>query len=128
VRPYLQENGTIWNKLPANVKSLIKAVSKTSYDKTTDGDLTSTEKLWIPSAREIFGGSSYEQSGPVYSTIYKDSNSRKKTNFGLSSSTNWWLRSARSSSDKHFRTVASSGAVDYTTANYDASVCLGFCT
>ena len=128
MRPYLQENGTIWNKLPANVKSLIKAVSKTSYDYTTGGDLTSTEKLWIPSAREIFGGSSYEQSGPVYSTIYKDSTSRKKTKFGSSSFTNWWLRSANSYYDTAFRHVRYNGSADYYDANNSYGVCLSFCT
>ena len=128
MRPYLQENGTIWNKLPAALKTLIKAVSKTSYDKTSGGDLTSTEKLWIPSAREIFGGSSYEQSGPVYSTIYKDSTSRKKTKFGSSSFTNWWLRSARSSSGTVFCRVNNGGSADHGGASYSGGVCLSFCT
>jgi hypothetical protein len=128
MRPYLQENGTIWNKLPAALKTLIKPVFKTSYDKTTAADLTSTEKLWIPSAREIFGGTSYEQSGPVYSTIYKDSTSRKKAVFGSSSFTNWWLRSADSSSDTYFRSVYTNGNADNTNANSSYGVCLSFCT
>lgn len=127
MRPYLQENGTIWNKLPANVKSLIKAVSKTSCDKTTRADVISTEKLWIPSAREIFGGTSYEQSGPVYSTIYKDSDSRKKTKFGSSSYSSWWLRSATLDQNTNFRDVYN-GVADYNIGSFSTGVCLGFCT
>jgi len=128
LRPYLQENGTIWNKLPTALKTLIKAVSKTSYDKTTGADVTSTEKLWIPSARETFGGASYEQSGPVYSTIYKDSNSRKKTKFGSSSFADWWLRSAYSNSNTNFRYVVSSGSARNGIAGSSYGVCLSFCT
>ena len=128
MRPYLQENGTIWNKLPATLKTLIKPVSKMSYDKTTAADLTSTEKLWIPSAREIFGGTSYEQSGPVYSDIFKDSTSRKRAVFGSSSFAGWWLRSARSGGDAYFRIVGSSGDVGSINAGNSGGVCLGFCT
>ena len=128
MRSYLQENGTIWNKLPATLKTLIKAVTRTSYDKTTGADVTSAEKLWIPSEREIFGGSSYEQSGPVYSTIYKDSTSRKKTVFGSSSFTSWWLRSAYSRNDTNFRYVGSRGDVSYDSASSSRGVCLSFCT
>ena len=128
MRPYLAENGTIWDKLPATLKTLIKPVSKTSYDKTTAADLTSTEKLWIPSAREIFGGTSYEQSGPVYSDIFKDSTSRKRAVFGSSSYMSWWLRSAYSGNDTNFRLVDSGGYVDYDNAYISNGVCLGFCT
>ena len=128
MRPYLQENGTIWNKLPATLKTLIKPVSKTSYDKTTASDLTSTEKLWIPSAREIFGGTSYEQSGPAYSDIFKDSTSRKRAVFGSSSFANWWLRSAYSGYDTYFRRVGSGGNADSSNASNSSGVCLGFCT
>ena len=128
MKTYLAENGTIWNKLPATLKTLIKPVSKTSYDKTTAADLTSTEKLWIPSAREIFGGTSYEQSGPVYSDIFKDSTSHKRAVFGSSSFTSWWLRSADSSNDTIFRSVSSSGNTSYDGARSSRGVCLGFCT
>ena len=128
MKPYLAEDGTIWNKLPAALKTLIKPVSKTSYDKTTAADLTSTEKLWIPSAREIFGGTSYEQSGPVYSEIFKDSTSRKRAVFGSSSFTYWWLRSANSSSDTRFRGVNYNGDVNYGYVDSSYGVCLGFCT
>ena len=128
MKPYLAENGVIWNKLPAALKTMIKAVSKTSYDKTTGADLTSIEKLWIPSAREVYGGTSYEKSGPVYSDILSDSTSRKRKKFGASSFDIWWLRSAFSSSDTYFRYVNSSGSLIYYYATASSGVCLGFCT
>lgn len=127
MRPYLAENGTIWNKLPETLKTLIKPVSKTSYDKTSSGDLTSTEKLWIPSAREIFGGTDCEQSGPVYNLIYKDTESRKKARFEMSSFTKWWLRSAHSGYSTQFCQVDTDGIMTGNRASFTASICLGFC-
>ena len=123
MKTYLE--GTIWGKIPATVQSLIQTVKKTSYDNTTNADLTSNLKIWIPSAREIFGGSSYEQSGPVYSDLFADANSRTKKVYGLSSAADWWLRSG---SGNRFRAVTSSGIVGSNDANRSLGVCLGFCT
>ena len=124
MKPYME---TLYNNLPSTLKSMIVPATKTSYDKTTSADLTTYEKLWIPSAREVFGGSSYEQSGPVYSSIFPDANSRKRIPYGSSSAYSWWLRSAYSSSTTNFRSVSYNGDVYSNDANSTGGVVLGFC-
>lgn len=118
-------DNTIYPLLPNNIKERVQRVNKTSYNYTTTSTLTSIEKLWIPSAREIFGGTSYESSGVMYTTIFKNNTTRIKTRNG--SATYWWLRSALSGSADTFRRVSSYGNV----SDYDASgaggVCVGFC-
>ena len=66
-------NSTILGLIPSAVKSHLKAVAKTSrdYNGGSQRDLTTNEKVWIPSYREIFGGTSYEQTGVIYNMIYK---------------------------------------------------------
>lgn len=120
--------GTIWGKIPSTVQALIQTVKKTSYDKTTAADLTSNLKVWIPSAREIFGGSDYEQSGPVYSDLFVDAKSRKKNVYGSSSAVHWWLRSAHSGNGTVFREVYPNGDMGSNSASSYYGVCLGFCT
>ena len=93
---------TILPTIDATIRSNIKTVSKTSYDKTTSADLTSDETIWLPSAREVFGGNTYEQSGPIYSGLFTNATTRIKN-------VNWWLRSASSSSAINFRYVSVSG-------------------
>ena len=100
--------------------------NKTYYDYTTQSTLNSVEKLWIPSAREMFGGTSYESSGVMYTTVFKDNAARIKTQDG--SAKVYWLRSANSSSAGNFRGVGSSdGDVNSGSASVARGVCLGFC-
>lgn len=122
MKPYLVN--TIMPLLPEIVRKHLKAVPKKSYDRTTGSDLTSNEKLCIPSYREIFGGTSMEKSGPIYSIVYKNSASRIKNRNG--SANEWWLRSANSSYDAPFRCVDSSGDEYNAIANYNRGVCLNF--
>ena len=121
-------NDTVLPLIPSDVRTAIKEVTKTSYDKTTSADVTSNDKLWIPSAREVFTSSSYgyESSGPTYTTVFDSSSARIKYK-GTSAST-WWLRSALSSGTSHFQYVSSSGSSNFSSANGTIGVCLGFCT
>ena len=118
------------SKLPEIVKKMIVPVQKTSFDYNggTTQDLTSTLELWIPSYREVFGGTSYEKTGPVYSSLFKDSASRKKSVYGTSSATHWWLRSAVSDDASHFRRVGNDGHANTSVANGSYGVALGFST
>ena len=115
------------DRLPAVVKSMIVPVQKTSRQKDpSDADLTTTEELWIPSYREVFGGTSCEATGPVYSSLFKDSASRIKKKYGTGSADFWWLRSAGSST--YFRCVLSIGGYYGSDASNSRGVVLGFCT
>jgi hypothetical protein len=95
----------------------------------TDGTMiqdgqTTTETIWIPSNHEIFGATTYESTGAIYTSIFKDTTSRIKKLNG--SAYNWWLRSA--SSARYFRSVNSGGG-DYSSSAYSGyGVALGFCT
>lgn len=127
MRTYLNE--TIYALLPSELQSAIKSVTKYS-DNIVPGETTVThdqetqDKLWIPSAREIFGGSSYEQTGPKYTSFFNGNTSRTKYNNSNSAQT-WWLRSA--SGARFFRMTTSNGYCDANAAYANLSVVIGFC-
>lgn len=119
-----------YDRLPSTLKSMIVPVSKISrdYNGGSPQDLTSIEILWIPSYREIFGGSSYEQSGPVYSSLFSSSTTRIKKRYGTGSASSWWLRSANTTSSYNFRCVNSDGDSNRYGASSTDGVVVGFCT
>ena len=70
--------------------------------------MASTEDVWIPSKREMFGAiSNAETMGPIYDGIFPDNASRVKKKVGASSASFWWCRSADGNSG--FNGVNSSG-------------------
>lgn len=113
--------------LPTEIKSMLVAVDKTSYDKTSQSDKTDSLEIWIPSAREIYGGTSYEASGPIYTSVFSSSTLRTKYKTSATSASSWWLRTSYTN-DLSFRMVGSSGSITYTNANSTTSICFGFCT
>ena len=124
MRSYL--NDTILPLIPSNVAERINAVKKISnaYDvNETAFQQTTYDRLWIPGHREIFNSATYDQTGPVYSAIYKDSSSRIKSKVG-GSANYWWLRSA--SSVTSFRNVGSSGSGSNYSSGVSNGVCPGF--
>lgn len=124
MRSYLSD--TILPLIPSNVAERINAVKKISnaYDvNETAFQQTTYDKLWIPGHREIFNSTSYDQTGPVYSAIYKNADSRKKAKVGGSASV-WWLRSASGAAS--FGGVYGSGYGSSGNASYAYGVCPGF--
>lgn len=122
-------NDTVLPTLPAEVQAGIKEVRKHSDyivpgESAVTHDQQTSDKLWIPSAREVFGGSSYEQTGPVYSGMFKDAASRIKYS-QTGSADRWWLRSAGSANG--FRIVGSYGGAGTNGADGSCGVVLGFC-
>lgn len=114
---------------PSRIQAMLRSSKKVScsYDGSSLSDLISYDEIWIPSFREMIGGSSYEQSGPNYNTIYKNNNSRIKRKVNASSSDAWWLRSK--CIEYRFFDITENG--DYVTYGYeiiDYGVVLGFCT
>lgn len=105
------------------IQGYMKSVKKTWKDETSSSTKTSDETFWIPSNREIFGGTSSENAGCVYTEFFADAASRIKKMNG--SAGNWWLRSA--SSTTAFGCVNSNGN-DYSYgASYSRGVVPGFC-
>jgi len=121
---------TIYGQIPENVRNKIVAVDKT-YTATSSSSSTTTvsDKLWIPSAREICGGSSYENSGIDYTDFFTSNSARIKHDGLLTNSaSNWWLRSVYSSTN--FPNVYTTGDVNasYVSVSTSRGVALGFCT
>ena len=125
MRTWLRE--TILPTLNSTIQSNIKEVTKTYYDKTTTSTLSITDTVWIPSVREIYGGTSCESAGCDYTSLFNSDSARIKYNTS-GSANSWWLRSARSDSDTNFRSVSSYGYVSNTSANIANGVALGFST
>lgn len=121
-------NVTMKAALPENIRNAIKTVTKHSvgYDSSgTKAQYSTQDDVWIPSYREVFGGTSHETEGAVYSSLFTGSASRKKQRFGASSAGWWWLRSA--SSTDNFRNVSGYGPSGSSNASNSYGVALGFC-
>ena len=128
MRSWLQSE--VYNALPADVKAAIVSVNKTYYDKTTGETKTCTDKVWIPSAGEIFGNSNdtdgCEASGADYTAYFNSTSARIKYNSSGTAAI-WWLRSANSHGSNAFRSVNGSGTIRNNIANTTYGVVLGFC-
>lgn len=124
MRAWLRE--TIYPMIDSTIRNRIVAVTKNYYDAKTSSRLTISDTVWIPSEYEIFGTTSYENSGTLYTGVFTDATSRIKK-YGLNGSANyWWLRSAISGTS--FRCVYDIGSANYNYASNSYGVVLGFCT
>ena len=114
-------------QLQSEIRNAIVPVTKISgtYENSAvvvNGQST-TESLWIPSEYEMFGTTTYENTGARYS---KFDSSAKRIKYNSSGSAYyWWLRSAYSTSS--FRCVNDNGSALNINANYADGVVLGFC-
>ena len=112
---------------PDTVRSNIKEVKKYSYSYSDEGTISSSDKIWIPSSREVFGeDNSDEDSGPEYLTAFSDAASRIKRRAGEPYW--WWLRTASDNYDYYFNCVYYGGSAridDY--AIFGCGVAVGFC-
>lgn len=80
---------------PETVRSNIREVKKYSYSYSDNGTISSSDTIWIPSGREMFGAdNAFEDEGPEYLTAFPDDASRQKRHIGVSEPSRWWLRSA----------------------------------
>ena len=109
MRAWLRKN--VLPLLPKTVRSNIKKVKKYSYSKSDGKTISSSDKIWIPSRREIFGkNNAFEDKGPEYVTAFTDDASRIKRHPGNSNPSHWWLRSASYSGKDYFSGVSDSGS------------------
>ena len=125
MRTYL--NSTVLALFPAELQAAIKTETKYSdtYESALvhDGCVTQ-DKLWLLSAQEVFGGTSYETQGEHYSGLFSSDASRIKYNQS-GSANSWWMRSASSAS--LFRFVYNSGSAGTNAASTTRGVVFGFC-
>ena len=128
MRTYLKD--TIKPLIPAVTRKQIKAVSKTSHAVDTAGNSfqqQTSDDVWIPSHREIFKSIDLENTGPMYSEVYKDNASRIKQKPGNTEASFWWWLRSSNSLDS-FRCVDSDGNVLDDKASILNGVTLGFAT
>ena len=81
LRTYLQT--TMFEKIPAIVSSRIVAVKKITQTGKSAYNTSSTETVWLPSHRELFGGTAHERSGIIYNVLFASNNDRIKTLNGV---------------------------------------------
>ena len=114
---------------PETVRSNIREVKKYSYSYSDNGTISSSDTIWIPSGREMFGAdNAFEDEGPEYLTAFPDDASRQKQHIGVSEPSRWWLRSASYNFYSHFCSVSSDGSYwYYTNASSVGGVVVGFC-
>ena len=125
MRAWLQDS--ILPMIPDTVRSNIKEVKKYSYSYSDEETISSSDKIWIPSRREVFGASDrYEDSGPEYLTAFPDKTSRIKRRAGEPYW--WWLRSVSFGYDIYFYGVTDDGS-DWKGINANGAygVAVGFC-
>lgn len=120
MRTYLRD--TVINKIPSSIRSAIKEVTKT-YKDYNDGVQSVTDTVWIPSSHEIFGETTYEDSGAIYDGVFDSTTTRIK--YQNNSVGNWWLRSAN---DGYKFGIVSGGGYDGGgNASSSLGLVLGFC-
>lgn len=118
LRNWLQ--GDFYNAIPADVRGSIVTVNKTYRNNVAGATKTCADNVWIPSAREIFGGdvAKCEESGLHYENSFSSVDSLKKGDY-------WWLRT--SDNPYAYKAVAPDGRYAVN-ASTNIGVIIGFCT
>lgn len=131
LRTYLNE--TILPLISEDVQAMIHTVTKYSDSIDTSGasvDSAVTEDdVWIPSWREIGGGTSHETVGATYTGLFSSSSKLIKKKHNSSSAAGWWLRTMNNTGYAYG--VDSDGTINPYFAPDDAYfkyIALGFCT
>lgn len=127
LRAWMQES--VFPLFPEDVRSNIKEVTKYSFSYTDGETISSSEKIWIPGRKEIFGGEfSQEQVGPEYLSVFPDDPARIKKHIGSSEPSCWWIRSAAGYYDENFDFVDVDGSGTYVNDSWSVyGVAVGFC-
>ena len=115
--------------IPALVRNNIKEVEKTYYDYGSSQTLTASDRIWIPSSREVCLTGAYlkETSGAQYTELFPNNISRTRFTTDSRQQSYYWLRSASDTSN--FVAVGSNtGSPGTSNASYGSYVLFGFCT
>lgn len=128
-------NGSIYNALPSDLKSVIKTAYKWyGTGRSSSNGEWSGHKLWLPLTFEMFGESNYSPTtehtigNARQYPIFVDNASRiKKMNNGGGSAQWYWLASLSAGDSTSFCYVGSDGSSYYFNASYSNGVCFGLC-
>lgn len=117
-----------YNLIPTSIKNHIVAVDKTYSDYTSGSKVVKScsDTVWIPSAHEMYGDTTYEDTGVTYSTQFPSSTNASRIKYLNDTATPWWLRSAHSATN--FRGVGGNGGSSPAAAFNEYGLVIGFCT
>lgn len=115
-------NTEIFELLPDELQAVIKP--RTIAQNIHGNVLKSTDKLWIPSRKELFGVDNDVDVDDIHFPLFTTPKSRVKNRKG---EWEWyWLRSPLSSSSAYFCLVYTNGSSVSHVANYSNGVAFGF--
>ena len=141
---------SLWGKLPYQFRVMISTVnvkaSSGNATKSTDDMITSADKLFLFSIKEVFNDSSFDvytaevdtrglngdtnaATRKYYLDFFYSNNTlghRIKAAMGLNSGGWWWLRTPEPSNTSQFRYVHASGNSNNNNADYGIGVVFGF--
>lgn len=128
-------NGTIFNALPADLRSVVKTCYKWyGTGNGTENGKWWGGKLWLPLSAELFESPAYAPSTEVATggarqyPIFTSNTSRiKKMNNGSGVAQWYWLASPYASDATGFCGVGSDDAGNYGSASDSGGVCFGLC-
>lgn len=113
--------------MPIEVQGGIKEVNKlTSAGAQSSTINTTADKLFLLSEIEIFGKTTYSNSGEGRRYAYYSSGGRRVKKFS-GSAVNWWERSTYSGNSNGFCRVYSNGYASYDNQTAPIGVAFGFC-
>lgn len=123
---------TVFGYIPEEVRNNIVEVTKSSWDINTSAEISTNDKIWIPSCQEVnfitTENDHREENGITYTGLFPNQHNNSAANrvkYLDSSACEWWLRSSYSSS--RFMIVYGSGSVGYYgAANTFCGVVFGF--
>ena len=127
LRAWMQES--VLPLFPEEVSSNIKEVMKYSYSYSDSQTISSSDKIWIPGRKEVFGEEvSQELEGPEYLNVFPDDASRIRKHIDASEPICWWIRSAAGNYDANFDFVDTEGTGTYVSDAWaEYGVVVGFC-
>ena len=116
----------IFPLVPSNIAARIITINKLSYSKYNSSEtgtkITTEDKLWIPSMRELNKDSdSSEYGGIKYDSIYGSAIKKKGT-----TARRYWTRSGVSSYQSMYM-IDTDGSLQSQQPNKALGICLGFC-
>ena len=128
-------NGTIFNTLPADLRSVVKTCYKcyVTGNDTTNGKWWGG-KLWLPLSAELFESPAYAPGTEVttggarqYPIFTSNASRIKKLSNGSGSANYYWLASPDASNATDFCIVGSDGTDNSRGASHSYGVCFGLC-
>lgn len=117
--------GDLKEMFPSRTKAMLVSSKRISRDAINSTDLTSYDYLWIPSFREIYGGTTREKSGVTYSSLFDSFDKRTKTQVNTTTGKIWYLRSANNS--YYYDCILTDGSRSYNGSSGANYILLGFC-